>query len=228
MLDKDVLLERITSLQQRVAQTCSTAARNPEQVTLIAVTKTHPVEIAKLLLDCGISNIGENRVQEILAKEPLLSQPHTMHLIGHLQTNKVKKVVPYIQYIHSIDSVRLIDSIDACELPHGKKIPSLVEVNTTLEASKSGCTLKEHRALAEKIAASKNCEFRGFMTIGPLGGNEVAVRKAFAVLRTCAEKSSDLADRPLELSMGMSSDFEWALCEGSTMIRCGTILLGDR
>ena len=211
--------------KERIEKACQRSNRKPEDVRLIVVTKTHPVEVAQVVVDVGLKDLGENRVQEIERKRPLLRGDFSMHMIGHLQTNKAAKVLPLVDWIHSIDSIRLVDKID--NVGTKNKIPALVEVNTSGEASKSGCAPEECIALCERINASSVLEFRGLMTIGPLDGTESEVRKSFEKLRVLGEKCRHFSPHP-ELSMGMSSDFEWAIEEGSTMVRIGSLLLGNR
>ncbi|NLD99535.1 MAG: YggS family pyridoxal phosphate-dependent enzyme [Fibrobacter sp.] len=221
----DMLSDRIMMVQKRIADSCKKVARNPDSVRLIVVTKTHPATVLQQVIDSGIQDLGENRVQEILEKVPHLSGNFTMHLIGHLQTNKVNKVLPYIRWIHSIDRQNLIEKIE--QHHSGEKIKALVEVNTSGESSKNGCLPDQCRALCERILASRSLELRGLMTIGPLHGTETETRAAFSLLRKLAESNSDLLS-DMELSMGMSGDYEWAVEEGSTMVRIGSLLLGER
>jgi pyridoxal phosphate enzyme (YggS family) len=226
-MDKTLFLSRYQSLQDRIATACAKSGRSPSDIRVIVVTKTHPVDTVQAVIDCGIRDIGENRVQEIEQKAPLVTGSFEMHLIGHLQSNKVNKVVPLVQWIQSIDSVRIAEKIGNTEAGLQKKIKALVQVKTADEATKSGCAPEECFALAEYVAKNPGLEFCGLMTIGPLDASESDTRKSFAALRMCAEKCRHLAPR-IELSMGMSSDFEWAIEEGATMIRVGTMLLGQR
>jgi pyridoxal phosphate enzyme (YggS family) len=226
-MDKTIFLSRYQSLQDRIASVCTKSGRSPSDIRVIVVTKTHPVETVQAVIDCGVRDIGENRVQELEQKIPRLTGTFEAHLIGHLQTNKVNKVVPLVQWIQSIDSIRLAEKVGACAAGLQKKIKALVQVKTADEETKSGCAPEECFALAECVAKNPGLEFCGLMTIGPLGASESDTRKSFVALRACAEKCRHLAPR-IELSMGMSSDFEWAIEEGATMIRVGTLLLGER
>jgi PLP dependent protein len=226
-MDKETIRIRFDVLRTRVARVCDSCGRNPGDVRIIVVTKTHPVETAQMVIECGIKDIGENRVQEIERKAPHLTGEFEMHLIGHLQTNKVNKAVPLVQWIQSIDSARLVQKIESAEGSEGKKIKALVQVNTSNEETKSGCSEAECLDLAERVAKSSRLEFCGLMTMGPLDASEKDVRKSFSNLRMLSEQCRRLAP-VVELSMGMSSDFEWAVAEGATMIRIGTLLLGER
>lgn len=226
-MNAQTLVSRYENLKERVAKACDACGRKPEDVRIIVVTKTHPAETLQQIIDAGIRDIGENRVHEIEQKVPLLKGSFEMHLIGHLQTNKVNKVVPLVQWVQSVDSIRLAEKIEHAAALAQKKIKALVQVNTSNEAAKSGCTGAECVELAERVAKSGNLEFCGLMTIGPLEASEADTRKAFSSLRKLSEQCGHLAPR-IQLSMGMSSDFEWAITEGSTMIRVGTLLLGER
>jgi pyridoxal phosphate enzyme (YggS family) len=216
-------LERI---EERIIRACAKAGRSRDSVRLIAVTKTHPVETVQSLIDIGVREIGENRVQEILAKAPHLKGDFTLHMVGHLQTNKVGPLLPHIRWLQSIDSEHLIARIEHYH-KGGTRLCALVEVNTSGEGSKSGCTPDQCRSICERVVASNALELRGLMTIGPLGGDESAIRGSFAHLRRLGEGLTDLMPN-IVLSMGMSDDFAWAIEEGSTMIRVGTALMGER
>ena len=216
-------LERI---EERINRVCAKAGRSRDSVRLIAVTKTHPVATIQSLIDIGVKEIGENRVQEILAKAPHLKGDFTLHMVGHLQTNKAGPLLPHIGWLQSVDSERLIARIEHCH-KDGPRLSALVEVNTSGEASKSGCAPDQCRSICERVAASGALELRGLMTIGPLGGDESSVRQSFNLLRRLGESMADLTPE-IVLSMGMSDDFALAIEEGSTMIRVGTALLGDR
>jgi PLP dependent protein len=216
-------------LKGRIEKSCQKSNRRPDEIRLIAVTKTHPVETVQALIDLGIRDIGENRVQEIEQKAPLLKGEFSLHLIGHLQTNKVAKVLPLVQWIQSIDSMRLADKINSSISTTAEKIKVLVEVNTSGETSKSGCTPSECIDLCEYVAKSPRMEFHGLMTVGPLEGGEKQTRTAFTLLRKLSMECGSLTPTGQSaLSMGMSADFEWAIEEGATMIRVGSLLLGNR
>ncbi|MBD3344314.1 MAG: YggS family pyridoxal phosphate-dependent enzyme [Chitinivibrionales bacterium] len=219
--------ENYDHLQTRIAAACKRVDRSPDSVRLIVVTKTHPVETVQSVIDLGITDIGENRVQEIVHKEPHLTGEYTLHMVGHLQTNKVNKVLPHIRWIHSIDREKLVNAIESAQKESSETINALVQVNTSGESSKYGCSPDKCLGLCERVCASGALQFRGLMTIGPLGGGEAGARKSFEMLRNLGEKCRGLTNS-LELSMGMSDDFEWAIEEGATMIRVGSLLLGRR
>ena len=223
---QQTLSDRLAVVRERIENACRRAERSRDAVQLIAVTKMHPAETLQELIDCGVTHLGENRVNEIVEKVPRLHGSFVMHCIGHLQTNKVAKVLPYVQMVQSVDRLRLVETLER-HLPAGVTLPVLLEVNTSGEASKSGCESGESRELIERMLDGKRLVPQGFMTIGPLGGGERETRTAFSLLRTTAERTRDLIPAP-QLSMGMSGDFEWAIEEGATMVRIGTLLVGER
>ena len=227
-MNKEILIARYTALKERVAKCCFVNGRNPEDVRIIVVTKTHPLETVQMVVDAGIRDLGENRVQEIEQKVPLLKGTFDMHLIGHLQTNKVNKVAQLTNWIQSVDSIRLAEKINTTAELLQKRINVMVQVNTSHEDSKSGCDESECIELAARVAECSNLDFRGLMTIGPLGASEVDTRKSFAILRKLAEQCAAFSSLKIELSMGMSSDFEIAIEEGSTLVRLGTAMFGAR
>ena len=217
---------RLSDMRERIEIACRRAGRAADSVRLIAVTKNHPAATVQKLIDMGVRDVGENRVQEIEAKAPLLTGNFTLHLIGHLQTNKAQKVWPLAEWIQSVDREKLARRLEALH-DGGNKKKALVEVNTSGEASKSGCDPNDCLRLCETVAQSDALELKGLMTVGPLDGDERAVRKSFALLRELSRKCCVGIGAP-ELSMGMSGDFEWAIEEGATMVRIGTALVGER
>ena len=224
----DTLKKNFRSVTQQIIKTCKKVERNPDEIQLITVTKVQPADVLQSVLDLGYTQIGENRVQEIVQKIPQLSGEKTVHMIGHLQSNKVAKVIPYVDWIQSIDNEKLLLKVDHfCTINH-KKINILIQVNTSNEITKFGCDPDQAIHLAEKASQCTSVLFRGFMTIGPLGDDEKENRKSFRTLRKLGEKCKGLSNKPIELSMGMSNDFPLAIEEGSTMIRLGTVILGRR
>lgn len=222
------IARQFADVRQKIVSAASAAGRSADSVKLVVVTKTHPVESIQAVIDAGATDLGENRVQEIEEKVPHLRGAYSMHCIGHLQTNKVNKVVPIVEWIESIDSSRLAAKVDAAAAAIGKKIKVLVQVNTSAEESKSGCMPQDCIAICEELARFKALDLRGLMTMGPLNGTEQTTRRSFALLRQLGEQCRNLVSGPFELSMGMSSDFVWAIAEGSTMVRIGSAILGSR
>jgi pyridoxal phosphate enzyme (YggS family) len=221
-------LERV---RERIATACLRAGRDPEEVHLVAVTKTMPVPVIQEAVAAGVTILGENRVQDAAAKMKEISADVTWHLIGHLQRNKVKKAVTMFDMIQSVDSSRLAAEIDKrCE-QHGRVVDVLVEVNTSAEASKFGVSPSGALDLIEEMSHLRNIVVKGLMTIGTFTDDERAVRDCFVTLRELGRKAEDAGIPGVEmrfLSMGMTSDFEMAIEEGSNMVRIGTAIFGPR
>jgi PLP dependent protein len=223
--EKYRLLANLEDVEQRISRACEKAGRPRDGVRLVAVTKTQPVATVQALVDLGVRDIGENRAAEICEKAPLLRGDFSLHMIGHLQTNKVARVLPHVGWLQSIDRLNLVSRVEFCHTGT-EKLAALVEVNTSGEASKSGCAPEECAALCERVLGSRALRLRGLMTIGPLNATESETRRSFALLRKLGEKC--FGGAPFELSMGMSSDFGLAIEEGATMVRIGTALTGTR
>lgn len=227
---------RIEAIRRRIAAACELAGRDPQEVTLMAVTKTVPPEAIKAAGAAGIVVFGENRVQEAAAKlSPAylqeIGKTAQWHLIGHLQTNKVKKALELFQVIQSVDSLRLAETLQrqAAALP--KAIEVFLEVNTSGEAAKFGVPLEQALALAQEVAALPNLQLTGLMTIGALTDNPDTIRRGFRQLRDLRAEITAMnlpGVKLRHLSMGMTDDFELAIAEGSTMVRMGRAIFGDR
>lgn len=200
-------------------------------VSLMAVSKTHPYAAIEEAISCGQLLFGENRVQEILNKFPTGHHGYNLHLIGHLQSNKVKKAVQAVDAIDSVDSLRLARLISKEAIKVKKVMPVLLEWNTSGEESKAGFTdEKEYFSLLDEAQELEGIRIEGLMTIGPLTDNEMDVRTAFATLREIAMKSKITYPHLSfdTLSMGMSQDYRWAILEGSTVVRIGSAIFGQR
>ena len=225
------LRSRYDSIMQSVADTARQAGRLPEEIRVIAVSKTQPMEIIHAALEARLPFLGENYAQELKDKASALPPSHVeWHFIGHLQTNKVKMIAPYVSCIHSVDSARLAQEISKAASHLGKTIDVLLQVNTSGEESKSGCEPHEIYALAETALPLPNIRVRGLMTIAAFSDDPEFVRPMFRLLRSLRD---DLRTRFPEasfdeLSMGMSGDFAAAIQEGSTIIRIGTAIFGER
>ncbi len=223
------LEKNFTEVESEISAACDKAGRSRESVKLITVTKTYPVDLLQAVYETGRRDMGENRPQEIMEKAPQLADDANIHLIGQLQTNKVRKMVDLVSWIHSVDREKLLNKIESAATEFDKKINILVQVNTSGEESKSGCTPEEAVALCELAASKEYCQFQGLMTIGPLHGTEDDVRNSFIQLREIGEQVKHLVKgEQLELSMGMSGDFPMAIAEGATMIRVGSRIVGAR
>ncbi len=210
-------------IHARIAAAAARAGRDPHAVRLIAVTKTFPAEVCAAALDAGLTDLGENRVQEGAAKAVALAEggrSPVWHLIGHLQSNKVKAALDAFAVIHSVDSVELATAISRRT---SAPISVLLEVNVAAEPSKYGFSLDETASAYERIVVLPNLDVRGLMTVAPQAEDAEQVRPVFRRLRRLAE-SLGLP----ELSMGMSGDYEVAIEEGATMVRIGSALFGPR
>lgn len=229
-MSMSLLKERAEAIRERIAQAAERVGRSPQNVRLVGVSKTRTVEEmreAAPFLDA----LGENKVQEAQKKKSLWGEVSTppWRLIGHLQSNKARKAVELFDTVDSLDSLSLALRLDRIAGELGRHLPVLIEVNTSEEDSKTGCLIKDFPELLDKTASLPNLILEGLMTIGPLTDDEKKVRGAFETLRGLSEKARELVGLPLkELSMGMSHDFEWAVLEGSTMVRIGTALFGPR
>lgn len=209
------------------------ASRNPEDITLMAVTKLHTVDEINEAIDAGATDIGENKVQELLSKYEDV-KPVRWHLIGHLQTNKVKQIIDKVVMIHSVDSLHLAEEINKRAGNAGLVMDILIEINVGEEETKTGIQAEELMDLAKKITDTcENVRLRGVMCIPPYGEDPEVSRKYFRETRELFEKLQQLGlpeDRALidTLSMGMSGDYETAVEEGSTIVRVGSAIFGKR
>lgn len=222
---------RLQTIQSRAqaARADREYSRNAAHVTLIGAAKTVPAEKLALFLEAGLENIGENYVQEGVGKiAPLRSRfPHTQwHLIGSLQSNKAREAVAHFDWIHSVDRVSLMKALDKAARENSKIQNVLLQVNLGNEDTKSGCPPRDVSTLAAQIAKCENLHFGGLMCLPPFHENAENTREYFRHLRYLRDEV--LSDETLQLSMGMSHDFEIAIQEGATMIRVGTALFGAR
>ena len=221
----------IEYIQELKGKAAIKSGRNPEDVLLIAVTKLHGPDEMNEAIDAGITDIGENKVQEIMDKYDRV-KPVRWHLIGHLQTNKVKYIIDKVCMIHSVDSFKLAKEIDKRAAQHGLVMDILVQVNSAEEESKFGITTAETDQLIADIAEQcPNIRIKGLMCIAPFEDNPEDVREYFAEVKTIYDKYVNVKTERLDfqyLSMGMTHDFEVAIEEGSNMIRVGTAIFGYR
>lgn len=226
-----MLRDNLIRTEEKIQAACERAGRNRNEVTLISVSKTKPVEIVREAYDLGVRIFGENKVQEIKEKYELLPKDIEWHMIGHLQTNKVKYIVDKVKLIHSVDSLKLAETIEKEAEKHECMVDILLEVNVAEESSKFGLKTAEVIPLAEKIAQFSHINLRGLMTIAPFVGNPEKNRTIFADLHKLyvdiKEKNIDNGNVSI-LSMGMTNDYEVAIEEGATMVRIGTGIFGAR
>ena len=226
-----MLKENLKTVEEHVQEACKRAGRSREEVTLIAVSKTKPVSDIYEVMETGIKDYGENKVQELCDKIETISEPLNWHMIGHLQRNKVKYIVDKVRMIHSVDSLRLAQQISSEAVKKGVDVDILIEVNVAEEASKFGLSTEAVIQLAEDISKLPAVHIRGLMTVAPFTENPEDNRPYFRNLRQLAV---DIARKNIdnvtmnELSMGMTGDYEVAIEEGATMVRVGTGIFGTR
>lgn len=241
--DVNTIGERLTAVQERIAAAARQAGRDPNEVRLVAVTKTHPPEVVRAAFASGCRTFGENRVQEAEDKINALADIRAdvqWHLIGHLQRNKAKKAVALFDLVHSLDSWSLAQTLDHHAAAAGRSVPVLLQVNMSGEASKEGfalagwqddrATLERFVADVEQIVALPNLHVQGLMTIAPWSDDPGVVQPVFRATRMLRDElarrfpSTDWQ----HLSMGMTDDFELAIAEGATLVRIGRAIFGER
>jgi pyridoxal phosphate enzyme (YggS family) len=216
-------------LEERIRHACERSGRARETVRVIAVSKTIPTAAIEEAYQAGCRFFGESRVQEFLEKKPLLPSDIQWHFIGHLQTNKAKKIVGEANLIHSLDSVHLAATLSVEGEKRNADVPVLIQVNTSEEGTKGGFLAKDLEEACDEMQKLPRLQFRGLMTIGPLTEAKDAQRKSFRLLREHRDRlKGRFGDGFQELSMGMTQDFEIAIEEGATMLRIGTLLFGER
>lgn len=226
-----MLKDNFETVEKKVAAACVRAGRDRSEVTLIAVSKTKPIEMLQEVYDAGARDFGENKVQEICEKYDKLPSDIRWHMIGHLQRNKVKQVIDKATMIHSVDSYRLAQEISVQAQKKGLTIPILIEVNIANEESKFGISAEDTIQLVEEVAALPNLSIKGLMTIAPYVVDAEENRLYF---RQIKQLSVDIKNKNIDnvsmdvLSMGMTGDYEVAIEEGATMVRVGTGIFGAR
>ena len=225
------LAKNYNAVKENIKKACEQAGRSQEEVTLLAVSKTKPVDMLMDVYHAGARDFGENKVQELVDKIPQLPSDIRWHLIGHLQRNKVKYIVDKACLIHSVDSLRLAEEISSQALKKQVDVNILVEINIALEESKFGISREAAVSLVEMIAALPGIHIRGLMTIAPYvedpEENRIYFRKMKELSVDIAEKNIDNVSMDI-LSMGMSSDYYEAILEGANMVRIGSALFGNR
>ncbi|HEX2971477.1 MAG TPA: YggS family pyridoxal phosphate-dependent enzyme [Tepidisphaeraceae bacterium] len=244
MAKRSSLADRLNEVRERIAAACAKAHRDIKEVTLVAVTKSAAPEQIREILQLGVGDLGESRVQILtqraaqineffqrqrLHSEGLLPARLRWHMIGHLQRNKVKPVLQIVDLVHSVDSLRLAEELDIQAGKLGKKLPILLQINASEEASKSGVAVGAATHLAEQIDSMPNLQLIGLMTMAALSANPEDARRTFARTREIFDEMQwqKVGGGHLRhLSMGMSSDFEQAILEGATMVRIGSLLFG--
>lgn len=226
------LKERLQSIESRMEKAARAAGRNRDEIKLIAICKTFPAEIVREAAACGQFRFGENKVQEAAKKIPQVDSPHPLewHLVGHLQTNKARRAAELFDWIHSVDSLKLLAKLQQAASEIGKVLSVLVQVDLVGEETKSGMEPDQVEELLAGATNFSNVRVRGLMILPPFLPDPEEVRLYFRQLRKLRDDLSwRFPQHPLtELSMGMSHDFEAAIAEGSTLIRVGTAIFGGR
>ena len=217
---------RVAEVRERIAAAVARGG-HAQQVTIVAVTKTHGADAVRAACAAGLSDVGENRVQEALSKMPEAAVAVRWHLIGHLQRNKVKSLDAF-SLVHSIDSARLADTVSEYGLSRKRPVDVLVQVNVVGEGTKGGFSPAELPAEADRFTERAGVRVLGVMTMAPLDADEATLRRVFAGARAARELLEGAGHPARALSMGMSNDYEVAVEEGATMVRLGTILFGAR
>jgi pyridoxal phosphate enzyme (YggS family) len=222
--------ENLQAVQDDVAEACRSCGRDPSGVRLVAVSKTFSADVVVVAADCGQIDFGENRIQEARNKIPSVDRPGLRwHLIGHLQSNKVRQAVELFDLIQTVDSPRIARRLDHVCKEMGKVMPVLIEVNIAEESQKTGVTPVETAALLREIGELENLDPRGLMAIPPFSENPELTRPYFQRLAALRDRLNQDRLTPLqELSMGMSADYEVAIEEGATIVRVGTAIFGQR
>ena len=227
-----MISDNIDRIREKISRACARAGRTPSEVTLLAVAKTFPAGAVREAIGAGVTDIGENYVQELLAKRGVLPGAAVRwHFIGHLQSNKVRQIAPWIHMIHAVDSAALAIEIDRRASKEGRVIECLIEVNTTGERTKFGAAPDQVAPLVRSLSSCDSISLAGLMTIGPFLPDPEGSRPMFRRLRQLRDEIAALGQANVSmrhLSMGMTGDFEVAIDEGATLIRIGTAIFGPR
>ncbi|HKP39360.1 MAG TPA: YggS family pyridoxal phosphate-dependent enzyme [Pyrinomonadaceae bacterium] len=223
---------RLQDVRSRIEKAAKRSHRDPAAIKLVAVSKTHPAQVVREAIDAGVTDLGENRVQEAETKIGDLGNAARWHLIGHLQSNKARRAVQLFDMIHSLDSAALAQKLDrACAQENRISLPVLIQVDLGNEATKSGATEDELPAIVEAVRSSKHLRLVGLMTLPPFFDDAELVRPFFVRLRGLRDElraQGIFGNDQGELSMGMTHDFEVAIEEGATIVRVGTAIFGQR
>lgn len=224
-----MIIKNVQIINEKIAEICNNSGRDRTEIKLIAVTKTNPLNVIEEAFSAGIKDFGENKAQELRDKSKLGISNFSWHFIGHLQTNKVKYVIEAADYIHSVDTIKLAREIDSKASSINKIQKILIEVNTSGESSKFGIhNFESLNNLITECSSYSNIKVKGLMTMAPFTSDEYVIRKSFSELREMKEKLNNEWNNISELSMGMTNDYKIAIEEGSTMLRIGTAIFGER
>jgi PLP dependent protein len=230
---QDELAARLGGVRARIAAAARACGQSPDEVSLIAISKTHPASAIRRLIDLGATDLGENRVQEAEEKIAEIGRDKACwHLVGHLQANKARRAVSLFDVIHSLDSIQLARRLDRLCAEEGRdKLQVLIQVDLSHEATKSGIDEAELPQLVQELGSLRRLDFAGLMTLPPFFDDPEQSRPFFrrlCELRDALAAQRAFGDRKGELSMGMTHDFEVAIAEGATMVRIGTAIFGER
>lgn len=218
------LADRIADVRGRIADAARIGGRDPSAVTLVGVTKTATVEVARLAFQLGLQDLGESKPQELWKKAAAVPEAR-WHLIGHLQRNKIDRTVPIAALVHSVDSMRVLEALDAFGTKRGTPVPVLLEVNCSREESKGGFAPEELDVAGDKTLLLGGVSLQGLMTMAAYSDDPESARPVFAELRQLRDRLRIATGLPLpHLSMGMSNDYTVAVEEGATLVRIGTTL----
>jgi pyridoxal phosphate enzyme (YggS family) len=223
------LLETLPAVRERIARATAAAGRPADGVRLVAVTKSHPLAAVEAALEAGLTDLGENRVEELEGKVAAIGRDGvTWHMIGHLQSRKARRAANVADVIHSVDSLRLGERLSKAAMEDGRTATVLAQVNTSGEESKGGFDLASATDEVARMAELPGLRVNGLMTMAPFVDDEIVLGEAFGSLRRLGEELATSGRVGPELSMGMTNDLEVAIREGSTMVRIGTALFGER
>lgn len=228
-IEYNTFCERVDNLLHRIAEVCRAVRRDPTEIVILPVTKTHPAAAAEYAIRYGLAAVGENRVQEAIEKRALVSGPLRWELIGHLQSNKARLAATHFDRIQSVDSEKLLTALDRAAAERGKKLPVLLQINAGNDPAKFGAEPADAPRLLEFALSRPHLQVDGLMTIAPLSPDPAVAHRTFANLRVIRDGLATRFGVPLrELSMGMTGDLEAAVAEGSTLLRIGSALYGPR
>lgn len=223
--------QNLTRLKEQIEGICRKCHRNSDEIRLIAITKTHTRETIRLAYDAGIRDFGENRVQELTAKTGQLPEDICWHMVGRIQTNKIRDLVPGVSWIHSISGEKYLREVEKRAAVAGRHLNVLIQINISGENQKSGCEPGRLHELLEYARNLEHVSVRGLMGMAEFTDDRDRIRSQFRLLRQIRDRHSKLEYGPVnlkELSMGMSGDFDLAIKEGATMIRLGSVIFGER
>lgn len=229
MISYELFRQRAVALQSRIEETCRSVGRDPSEVALLAVTKTHPAAAVEYAARHGLAAIGENRVQEAVDKRAECTAAIRWELIGHLQSNKARLAATHFDRVQSVDSVKLLTLLDRAAGELGRTLPVLLQINAGHDPAKFGAEPTDAEQLVQHALSCSHLRLDGLMTIAPLSDDPAVAERTFANLRAIRDDLAARCGTPLrELSMGMSGDLDAAIAAGSTCVRVGSALYGER